>query len=320
MEIRQSERKSAKIRLSLQGASGSGKSVSSLLLAYGLVGDWKKIAVIDTEAGSADIYSHLGTYYVLTLTEPYTPERYIEAIKLCESSGIECIIIDSISHEWNGKGGCLEIHEQVTSAMRIPNSFTAWAAVTPRHQAFIDAILQCNCHIISTIRSKTEYVLTERNGKQVPVKMGMAPVTRDGFEYEVTISLDIDEEHKASSSKDRTGLFTGKPKFTITTETGKIIRDWCNVGITLESIKKLIDDCITMEGLNKLYQKYPTLNQNLPAEFLEWVISNYNEKLITKNSLETALNYVDLKVDDVNVMDSQKDEEESFEDLIRGMD
>jgi len=89
MELRNSERKSAKIRLSLQGPSGSGKSMSSLLLAYGLVNDWKKIAVIDTENGSADLYSELGTYYVLPLNEPYSPERYIEAIKLCESSGIE---------------------------------------------------------------------------------------------------------------------------------------------------------------------------------------------------------------------------------------
>ena len=284
MEIRKSERKSAKFRVALQGSSGSGKSMSSLLLAFGLVGDWKKIAVIDTENGSADLYSELGSYYVLPLNEPYSPERYIEAIKLCENSGIECIIIDSISHEWSGKGGCLMIHEQVTAAMRIPNSFTAWASVSPRHQAFIDAILQCNCHIISTIRSKTEYVLTERNGKQVPVKMGMAPVTRDGFEYEVTISLDIDDEHKASSSKDRTGLFSGKPKFQITTETGKIIREWCNVTATMDSIRKLISDAVTMDDLNRIFQKYPAFSQQLAADFTKkkQEILNVNQ-LLTQN-------------------------------------
>lgn len=104
--------------MSLQGPSGSGKTYSALFIAFGLVCDWSKIAVIDTERGSADLYVHLGNYFVLPLTEPYTPERYIEAIKLCENSGIECVIIDSCSHEWSGKVGCLEIHEEVTSKMR----------------------------------------------------------------------------------------------------------------------------------------------------------------------------------------------------------
>ena len=171
-ELKQSERKAAKIRLSLQGPPGSGKSMSALLIAYGLTGDWKKICVVDTERGSANLYSHLGSYYVLTLEEPFTPENYIEAIKLCENSGIECIILDSISHEWSGPGGCLEIHEKVTQAMKVPNSFTAWAQVTPRHQAFIESILQSKYHIITTFRSKTEYVLNERNGRNIPQKVG----------------------------------------------------------------------------------------------------------------------------------------------------
>lgn len=285
MQLRQSERKSAKIRLSLQGPSGSGKSMSSLLLAFGLVGEWKKIAVIDTESGSADLYSELGNYYVLTLNENYAPERYIEAIKLCESNGIQCIIIDSISHEWNGKGGCLEIHEKTTAAMRIPNSFTAWAQVSPKHQAFIDAILQCSCHVITTIRSKTDYVITERNGKQVPVKMGMAPVTRDGFEYEVTISLDIDEEHLASCSKDRTNLFAGKPKFQITTETGKLIKAWCNAAVTIEYVRQLINSAITIDELNKLFQKYPSLNQQLSADY-----TKRKQEILSIKSLLTPQN------------------------------
>jgi len=126
MELKTSQRNSAKIRLSLQGCAGNGKNYSSLKRAKRLIGDLSKVAVIDTERGSANLYSHLGSYFVLDLDEPFTPERYIEAIKLCENSGIECIILDSISHEWSGKGGILEIHEETTSAMRIPNSFTAW--------------------------------------------------------------------------------------------------------------------------------------------------------------------------------------------------
>jgi hypothetical protein len=254
----------------LQGPSGSGKTYSALLLAYGLTGDWKKIAVIDTENQSADLYSALGSYYVLSLTEPYTPKRYAEAILLCEASGIECIIIDSISHEWNGKGGCLEMHEKITSAMRIPNSFTAWASVTPEHQSFIDAILKSKCHVVSTVRSKTEYVLSERNGKQVPVKVGMAPITRDGFEFEVTVSLDLDADHLAFVSKDRTGLFAGKPKFQITPETGEIIRDWCNEGEgedMTEIVRSLVNNSITIDELNNLYRKYPELSEDLISDF-----------------------------------------------------
>lgn len=282
MELKTSLRKSAKIRLSLQGPAGSGKTLSSLKIAYGLIGDYSKIAVIDTERGSANLYAHLGPYNVLDLDEPFTPERYIEAIKLCESSRIECIIMDSISHEWSGKGGILEIHEKTTSAMRVPNSFTAWASVTPRHQAFIDAILQCKCHVITTIRTKTEYVITERNGKNVPQKVGMAAVQRDGWEYEVSISLDIDDEHMAISSKDRTGLFADKGKFRITTETGKQILDWCNSGADVqhpmssstesvslaESISEKLRKAATVESLYDVYLKHQNeWTKQLTAEY-----------------------------------------------------
>ena len=256
MELKQSKRAEAKLRLSLQGSAGSGKSFSSLLLAYGMANDWSKIAVIDTERGSANLYSNLGSYYVLNLEEPFTPEKYIEGIKICEKSGIEIIIIDSISHEWNGKGGCLEINERTTSAMRIPNSFTAWATTTPRHQNFIDAILQSSCHIISTIRTKTEFVINERNGKMSPQKLGLAPITRDGYEYEVTISLEIDDEHNATCSKDRTGLFANKGKFRISTETGKLILDWINSASpsqTVEEVKNMIKQSTTIEKLTELY-------------------------------------------------------------------
>lgn len=270
MELKQSKRAEAKLRLSLQGPAGSGKSMSSLLLAYGMTGNWSKIAVIDTERGSANLYSNLGSYYVLNLEEPFTPQKYIDAIRLCEQSAIEVIIIDSISHEWNGKGGVLEIHEKATSAMRIPNSFTAWASVTPLHQAFIDAILQSSCHIISTIRTKTEYVINERNGKMAPQKLGLSPITRDGYEYEVTVSLEIDDEHNAFSSKDRTGLFSNKGKFRISTDTGKLILNWINSAspiATADDVKAMIKQVNSIEKLNELYKSYPDFNTQLNLDF-----------------------------------------------------
>ncbi|WP_278034977.1 AAA family ATPase [Flavobacterium nitratireducens] len=149
MKLQKATRHQVKLRIGLSGPSGFGKTYSALLLAYGMTNDWKKIAIIDTENNSASLYSHLGDFNVLTLEEPFSPERYIKAIQVCEEADMEVIIIDSISHEWQSKGGCLEIHEQ------LGGRFQDWAKVTPRHNAFIDAIILSKCHIITTSRRKS---------------------------------------------------------------------------------------------------------------------------------------------------------------------
>jgi len=208
MEIRQAERKQAKIKLGIQGPSGSGKTYSALLCAHGLTNDWSNIAVIDTENHSADLYSHLGNYSVLNLSKPFSPERYIEAISVCEKAGMSVIIIDSITQEWDGQGGILDVHSSMTG-----NSFTNWNRITPRHNAFVQKILQTPTHVIATIRSKQDYVLSEKNGKYVPEKMGLKGITREGFDYEMTLVFDLDIKHNARASKDRTGLFQDKPPF-----------------------------------------------------------------------------------------------------------
>ena len=225
MEIKKATRKQVKLRLGISAISGGGKTYSALLLAKGLVNDWEKICVIDTENESASLYSHLGDYNTLVLSAPYSPERYIEAINTAEKAGMECIIVDSITHEWDGKGGILDISSQMTG-----NSFTNWGTLTPRHQKFIDAILQSKCHVITTVRRKTEYEMTKENGKTKVEKSGLKEITRDGFEYELTVNFNLDEKHNCTASKDRTGLFMDKPFFTITEETGKSIIDWCNSG------------------------------------------------------------------------------------------
>lgn len=228
--LRKATRQKAKIRLGLSAVSGGGKTMSALLIAYGLVGDWGKIALIDTESGSGDLYAHLGDYNVLPLQAPFSPERYIDAIKDCENAGMECIIIDSITHEWDGKGGCLEIVEQ------LGGKYQNWAQVTPRHQAFIDAILQSKAHVITTVRRKQDYEMTkDGNGKIKVEKAGLKEVTREGFEYELTANLEIDIRHNATASKDRTGLFMGKPAFVPTVETGKMIAEWCEQGVDTEA-------------------------------------------------------------------------------------
>lgn len=233
LQLKKAERKKAKIRLGLSGPSGFGKTYSGLLIAKGLVGDWSKIALIDTENGSGELYSDLGDYNVVTLESPYTPERYIQAIKICEQAGMECIIIDSITHEWDGEGGCLDIQTQ------LGGRYQDWAKVTPRHNAFIQAILTSSSHIITTVRRKQDYEMTDVNGKKSVQKVGTKEVTREGFEYELTMNLEfVNDKHLVKASKDRTSLFMGQPEFIPTEETGKLIKNWCESGTDLPEPSK----------------------------------------------------------------------------------
>lgn len=250
MELKVATRKQAKMKMALQGPAGSGKTLGALNIAYGLCKDWSKIVVIDTENYSASLYSHLGKFSVGAIDSPYSPEKFIEAIKLCEQAQMEVIVIDSISHEWDGAGGILDIHSNMAG-----NSFTAWGKLTPRHNAFVQAILQSTVHVICTIRSKQDYVLTEKNGKQVPEKVGLKAITRDGMDYEFTVVLDLDIKHNAVASKDRTGLFMDKPEFRITPATGEAILSWCNQ--VEEVIQRRINKCASIGELLKLYEQSP---------------------------------------------------------------
>lgn len=243
----------------MSGASGFGKTYSALLLAYGITGDWSKIAVIDTENDSASLYSDLGEYNSLALTAPYSPERYCEAIDTCVNAGIECIIIDSISHEWEGKGGCLEILEA------LGGQFRDWAKVTPRHNAFIQKILQCPCHVITTVRRKQEYDMVKNDkGRIEPVKVGMKEVTRDGFEYELTVNFElINDKHLVKASKDRTSIFANAPEHVITSDTGKRLIEWANCGIDIfKEPFELLAKCTTKEEVKAVWDKYQSLQTN----------------------------------------------------------
>jgi len=219
--FKKAERKRAKLRLALMGPSGSGKTYSALQLAKGMRG---KIAMIDTERGSGELYSSLCDYDTLQLAPPFDPKNYIEAIKAAEDAGYEILIIDSLSHAWSGEGGILDIHDKVSKSVR--NSFAAWREVTPAHNALVDAILASPCHIIVTLRTKTAYEVQNDNGKAKVAKVGLAPVQRDGIEYEFTVVLDLSiDGHVATSTKDRTGLFDGR-YFTPSIGTGMSLANW----------------------------------------------------------------------------------------------
>lgn len=229
MQLQKATRKKSKLRLNISGPSGSGKTYSALLMAKGLIGDWSKVAVIDTESGSASLYEQLGGFQVIDFQPPFSPERYIEAIDTCIAAGIECIILDSASHEWSGIGGCIEINEKLAQTKFKGNTWSAWSQTTPRHDAFVNKILSCPVHIITCTRSKMETVMTD--DKKVK-KLGMKDIQRENWEYELTVSLSLDRDtHTAIASKDRTGLFEGKDPFVITEKTGQTIRKWCEAGI-----------------------------------------------------------------------------------------
>jgi hypothetical protein len=261
MKLETAQRKRAKIKMGLQGPSGSGKTYTALFIAYGLCNDWTKVAVVDSENHSAELYSSLGNYLTGQLTAPFTPEKYIEAIDMCEKMGIEVIILDSITHCWEN---LLDYHSSLQG-----NSFTNWSKITPRHNDFVQKILQSKCHVISTIRTKQDYVLNEKNGKMVPEKVGLKTIQRDGLEFEFTLVFDLNMKNLASASKDRTNLFFGKPEQKLSIETGRLIKDWCDDGvpITVDDISKRIGEMVTIQQLLSLYQEYPQFKEVLKPEF-----------------------------------------------------
>ena len=198
------------------------------MIATGLGG---RIAVIDTEHNSADLYADLYDFDSMSLTPPYTPERFIEAINDARDAGYSSLIIDSVTHEWNGSGGCLELNEAIAKAKFKGNTWSAWSETTPRHRRFLDAILSAPMHVIATMRSKTETAQTDNGGRKTITKLGMKSEQKEGVEYEFTTVLDIVHEgHFALASKDRTGLFTDKDPKAITPDTGKILLAWLESG------------------------------------------------------------------------------------------
>lgn len=256
-------KRQSKLRLAISGPSGSGKTLGALMVAGGIGG---RIAVVDTEHGSASLYSDRADFDVLELAPPFAPERFVEAIQCAAKAGYDCLIIDSISHEWTGAGGILDIHDRICRSGRGGNSYTAWADVTPRHNALLDAILRAPIHIIATLRSKTEYVLQDVGGKAVPRKLGMAPVQRDGLEYEFTTVLDLAlDRHLATATKDRTGLFDGVDPQPLSADTGKRLIDWLNTGapaFDFDAEIARIARATSMDDLMAIWQDAPPDQRN----------------------------------------------------------
>lgn len=221
--FKKAERKQAKLKVAITGPSGAGKTFSALALATGL---GTRIALIDTENHSASLYADKFAFDTLEIDPPYTVQKYREAIEQAESGGYDVLIIDSISHAWAGEGGLLD--KKTAIDQRGGNSFTNWATITKEHEQFKGRLLSCKCHLITTMRSKQDYILEQSDkGKTLPKKVGLAPIQREGMEYEYTIVFDAAMDHSVQISKDRTGLFDGKI-FQVNKKTGEELIAWLN--------------------------------------------------------------------------------------------
>lgn len=214
-------RKAAKLKLAITGPSGSGKTTGALKLARGLVGPKGKIAVIDTENRSASLYSDLTDFDVLNLEAPFEHKKFSEAIQAAQECGYDCVIIDSASHLWEA---ILAYKDKLDR--RGGNSYINWAEAGAKFKEVIDCLLGANLHVISCLRSKMEHSIEKDDrGKTTIRKVGMAPIMRDGIEYEFTVVLDLDMQHQAVSSKDRTRMFDGKI-LEVTEQTGVDLAKW----------------------------------------------------------------------------------------------
>lgn len=231
-------RAKSKARIALTGPSGSGKTLSSLYLAYGICGDWSKIALIDTEHERARFYANredlnVGAFLYAPMSPPYSPDKYVDYVRSAAqtvgSGGV--VIVDSFSHAWDNEGGVLDIKSQIAQ-QRGKNDYTAWDEAGKIQNNLVNTILAADCHTIITMRAKMAYAMeVNERGKTVPVKIGLAPVQRDNTEYEFDIVFYLDRQHTAVLSKDTT--FLDNWSGVITPELGERLGAWLNDGAEL---------------------------------------------------------------------------------------
>jgi hypothetical protein len=239
--FKQAIKQEAKLRLAIAGTSGSGKTYTSLAIASGL---GKKIAFVDTEHGSASKYADLFSFDVLEMQPPYHPDRFGEAIKFAQDNGYDVIVIDSLSHAWNGTGGLLELVDQF--ALRYKgNTFAGWKEGTPIYNRLIDNIIASNIHVIATMRSKQDYVLdVDSDGKQRPKKVGLAPIQREGFEYEFDIFMEMDIDNVARVIKTRCPELSGQVIKKPNVKVAETLIKWLSGEKKVESVDPLSDSAV----------------------------------------------------------------------------
>jgi hypothetical protein len=290
MTFTKATKQKAKLRLALIGPSGSGKTYTALRIAKGF---GSRIAVLDTEHGSASKYAGQtlpeGPIDFDTM-EPtsFAPETYVEAIAAAEEAGYDVLVIDSLSHAWMGKDGALEAVDKAAAKSKSGNTFTAWRDVTPRHQRMIDAILGARVHIIATMRSKTEYVLEENSrGQKVPRKVGMAPVQRDGMEYEFDITADLDIEHRLIVSKSRCPSLDGAVIEKPGADVAEMLLSWLDDGEARPVEPGITDD--QRKAIMATFRELGIADEKRHA----WLRKNYGKSSLTALTRVEASDVID---------------------------
>lgn len=272
MAFTQVTREKSKLRLALAGPSGAGKTLSALLIAYGIVGNWSKIALIDTEHGRAKFYANrsdfnTGTFLYQEMFAPYSPDKYKQMV----SEGVDAVgadgavIIDSFSHAWDNEGGVLDIKSSIEDANSNRNGFSAWNEAGKIQNNLVNTILSVNCHTIITLRTKMAYVMEQNEkGKTVPVKIGLAPVQRENTEYEFDIVLNIARNHTAYAAKDTT--FLDSWSGVITPELGRSLKEW-------------LDDGVEPERCSDCGHLIKSVKNKTVRQIAEGTLKNYGRKL-----------------------------------------
>lgn len=218
----------SRARIALIGPSGSGKTMTALRIARGMGG---RVALIDTEHGSASKYADMFDFDVLCL-DSFAPATYVDAIAAADDVGYDIVIIDSLSHAWAGKDGALEQVDRAAS--RAGGTFQAWRDVTPQHNRLVEAIVGARCHVIATMRAKMKHALEEyeEGGRKKTrvVKLALDAVQRDGMEYEFDIVADLTADHHLLVSKTRCQALDGLATDNPGEDLGRVIRDWLDDG------------------------------------------------------------------------------------------
>ena len=232
-QVKKAKREKIYAKVALMAPSGGGKTYGSLRLATGMAEEIKKqtgknarILFANTEQKRGYYYANEFDYDIVDINAPHNPEKYVELIEFAVSEGYDILIIDSSSHEWEGKGGCLELQQQAGG------TYQSWAKVTPRHNKFISAIADSQIHIIATMRGKDQYEINKDDrGKTSVQKLGVGAKQRDGFEYEFTCTFLIDQKTNcAEVQKDNTHIFEHEGNVILTEKHGQKIIQWANSG------------------------------------------------------------------------------------------
>lgn len=248
INIRKAEREGARLVIGLAGISGSGKTLSALMLAYGLAnGDGTKVGFLDTENRRGSLYASDDTYekiqeslglkerpdafWIGDLEPPFSPQRYIDAIREFEQAGVEVLVIDSISHEWEGTGGCEEI-ATLANPMK-----PQWNRAKAEHKRFMNALLQSNMHIICCIRAREKVKLVKVNGKTEYEPQGIMPVTEKNVMFEMTASLmmwDSGSAQQVMKCPEELRGILGRETGYISAQDGLALRQWVQGGNKLD--------------------------------------------------------------------------------------